>query len=470
MWWVSLIGGKNGTLCSGPTSFLLLGSPSPAFCLPGLFPCNLCPLARAPGAPLPPASLSLASRHLRLWDAFLVTVLFLWLHAALFLGQFSFFAAAWFLASWGMGGGHSEFLGLEGVAVITLDFRVGRVWNFMLNIILSILNVLLHFLRACRVAVLLVISRTWSCVFLPSSLAVPEVCPDMGVGCSAGRGWFWRVPLCLVIPWWVSVFLCGRPAIWVSHLLYRLILSVSYENRCFHLLFSSFWEISYLSPEIFFLSFIFVVVLLNFEWRFLSLVLFWQQTRVRLCQASSPPGVVSVALQRLLIRVLCTPSCWRLSGSGAPARGLLPEDGAPLPAACRGRCWLVLEALTGWWSPGGGNLQLSGQRQHGKFFLWCAGSPRSVLCCLVSGLLCEGIGTGVPQEQPFFPHPAPCLQRGCGFCSIWGDSAASSCPLATPPPSVVRAGPARLPGWCGGAGIGTHAAQPSLESSLLWLT
>lgn len=60
----------------------------------------------------------------------------------------------------------------------------------MLNIILSILKVLLHFLRASRVAVLLVISRTWSCLFLPSSLAVPKVCPDVGVGCSAGRGWF----------------------------------------------------------------------------------------------------------------------------------------------------------------------------------------------------------------------------------------------------------------------------------------
>ena len=206
MRWVSLIGGKSGTLCSSPTSFPPLGSPSPAFCTawsPSVQSLPPCSRSWSPASSCLTVS---GQQALRLWEAFLVTVLFLWLHAALFLGQFSFFAAVWFLASWGRGGGHSEFLGLEGAAIITLDFRVGRVWNFMLNIILSILKVLLHFLRASRVAVLLVISRTWSCVFLPSSLAVPKVCLDVGVGCSAGRGWFWRVPLCLVIPWWVSLF------------------------------------------------------------------------------------------------------------------------------------------------------------------------------------------------------------------------------------------------------------------------
>ena len=74
---------------------------------------------------------------------------------------------------------------------------------------------------------------------------------------------------------------------------------------------------------------------------------------------SSDSKLEFFSVERHLLLVWCLwpcRDCWLLcaldsvrgsSGSGVPALGLLPEYGCLLPAARRGSCWLVLEALAG---------------------------------------------------------------------------------------------------------------------------
>lgn len=191
MWWVSLIGGKNGPLCASPASPLPLGSrvrlPSSSVESPcgrsplpplGLSPL-LSPLPRANGPHFP---LFYCHWPAGTWDS---VRCFPWLpivsglHAVLFLSQFSCFAAAWFLASWGRGGGRFEILGSKGAAVVTLEFWSDWVWDFMLNVVLRILKVLLHFLQASRVAVL--------CHFMNMELPLPPSAARLSQRCA--RTW-----------------------------------------------------------------------------------------------------------------------------------------------------------------------------------------------------------------------------------------------------------------------------------------
>lgn len=119
------------------------------------FPPSLSPSSRS-WAPLPPVLLSLAGRHLRLCEM-------------LFLGYRSFLGSTLALSRSALlsccsvalrpeeGWGRFE-TRAQGAAAATLAFRSDWVWGFMLNVVLRILKVLLHFLRASRVAVLFVIS------------------------------------------------------------------------------------------------------------------------------------------------------------------------------------------------------------------------------------------------------------------------------------------------------------------------
>ena len=69
----------------------------------------------------------------------------------------------------------------------------------------------------------------------PQQLGCPQGVPGRGCWVQRWEGLvLTRAPVFGDSLMGLSVFLCGRPAIWVSLLPYRLILSVSYESRCFH--------------------------------------------------------------------------------------------------------------------------------------------------------------------------------------------------------------------------------------------